>query len=181
MTKRTRKLLNLVSLIWIGRFMFSTLLVIVFISCNQNCARTIYGLDFYGISKIKNDSLLFDDWYKTDSFSNDLSLYIELEVFGGGEFCNYYMENKVIEDSIQIYCNHGFIANNDSIRAYSDLINFLKITKREHETYLDVGYFVDLNKTNNQFLFEKQDYTFWVDAKTTDGLVLSDSCIIEMR
>ena len=139
---------------------FFILVSTLFFSCDRDCEITIHGIkDTYGITKDKTANLAFDNWYKTDSFNNDFHLYVDLDVSGAGEYCKYYMVNKIIDDSIRIYSNRKFIANNDSIPEFSNIIRFINITKDVHQTYLDVGYFIDLNKLNNSYSFAKGEYT----------------------
>ena len=66
----------------------------IIISCKKQCPRTIIGTQMYGITKDSTGNLVFDDYFRTDSFANDLHLFVNLLNIGRSEEHTFELQSQ---------------------------------------------------------------------------------------
>lgn len=159
------------------------LLMLTFLfSCGQECSFEVTGVSFYGIDSERND------WEAETQFFEDLVEFEAAFVLdrdypqfnpckGEDEYkgLEYSKLNDVNENEFAIYTQSLVVINEDSLDPGANLIEYFEFERIE-DTQLRYRF-----KEATSLNLKNGLHKFYFDSKTTDNVILLDSCVSEFK
>ena len=152
------------------RIVLLLLLTSLLISCSSDCPTKLVELHMEGVSKNVNDNeSKFENYYLTNSMSNELNFQFSYTRQGAGEFCDYSWSIYPIENGARIFNIDEITIDGIAYEANSNLTNKFEIEMVEENFW--IRYLVK----NESDIPEIGIYRFRGETELDDGIILRDT------
>lgn len=159
------------------RLVYLTIILLIAGCESKNCREWYSRVILTPVSSVNNGSERIGDYYTTDYFDNEINLHATLISSADGyEECKSKTRiHEVVTDSIILRCGNDMVIGEDTLKAFSNLIQYFSISLRKGNILFNY------NSMDYSFPeFESVETTFHIELKLSDSKVLKDSCLVRI-